>query len=29
MEVTPDAVRLRKKVLEVNKRPRRDDEHVG
>jgi GTP-binding protein len=29
MEVTPDAIRLRKKVLEVNKRPRRDDEHVG
>jgi GTP-binding protein len=29
MEVTPDAVRLRKKVLEVNKRPRRDDENVG
>jgi GTP-binding protein len=29
MEVTPDAIRLRKKVLEGNKRPRRDDEDVG
>jgi GTP-binding protein len=29
MEVTPDAVRLRKKVLETNKRPRRDDAKYG
>ncbi len=29
MEVTPDAVRLRKKILEVNKRPRRDDATFG
>jgi GTP-binding protein len=26
MEVTPNAVRIRKRILEVNKRPRRDDE---
>jgi GTP-binding protein len=26
MEVTPNAVRVRKRILEVNKRPRRDDE---
>jgi GTP-binding protein len=26
MEVTPTAVRVRKRILEVNKRPRRDDE---
>jgi GTP-binding protein len=25
-EITPDAVRIRKKVLECNRRPRRDDE---
>jgi GTP-binding protein len=25
-EVTPDAVRVRKKVLDCNRRPRRDDE---
>ncbi len=29
MEVTPDAVRLRKKILETNKRPRRDDAKYG
>jgi GTP-binding protein len=29
MEVTPDAVRLRKKILETNKRPRRDDVKYG
>ncbi|MFO0684741.1 MAG: translational GTPase TypA [Sandaracinus sp.] len=29
MEVTPDAVRLRKKILEGNKRPRRDDASFG
>ena len=25
VEITPDAVRVRKKVLECNRRPRRDD----
>jgi len=25
VEVTPDAIRVRKRVLECNKRPRRDD----
>ena len=29
MEVTPNAVRLRKKILETNKRPRRDDAKYG
>ncbi len=29
MEVTPDAIRLRKKVLSVDRRPRRDAENVG
>jgi GTP-binding protein len=29
MEVTPDAIRLRKKILEINKRPRRDDQTYG
>ena len=29
MEVTPDAVRLRKKILDINKRPRRDDQVYG
>ena len=28
MEVTPDAIRVRKKVLDLNKRPRRDAEKV-
>jgi GTP-binding protein len=28
VEVTPDAVRVRKKILEINRRPRRDDERV-
>ena len=26
VEVTPDAVRIRKRVLDYNKRPRRDDD---
>jgi GTP-binding protein len=28
VEVTPDAVRVRKRVLDANRRPRRDDETV-
>ncbi|MFO0566620.1 MAG: translational GTPase TypA [Polyangiaceae bacterium] len=28
VEVTPDAVRVRKRILDVNRRPRRDDERV-
>jgi GTP-binding protein len=29
VEVTPEALRLRKQILAGNRRPRRDDEHVG
>jgi GTP-binding protein len=29
MEVTPDAIRLRKKVLDTSRRPRRDAENAG
>jgi GTP-binding protein len=29
VEVTPDAVRIRKRVLACNRRPRRDDERLG
>jgi GTP-binding protein len=28
VEVTPDALRLRKRVLDCNRRPRRDDDEV-
>ncbi|MBK7584753.1 MAG: translational GTPase TypA [Myxococcales bacterium] len=29
IEVTPDAVRVRKRIMDINRRPRRDDERVN
>jgi GTP-binding protein len=29
LEVTPDSLRVRKRILDCNRRPRRDDERAG